>query len=119
MVTLDEALAQGFSVKAFDDRDYYKQAEKEVRNDWQTALEKADRGEQLSYIIGWGFYPEDLIELAGIHQENEHLRERIENLLTDCNFHPECEALIEGDYARLIDAQVEKMDIEPNEEIER
>lgn len=63
--------------------------EEEVRADFETALERVNHGESLSELLNWGFGKDDLTNLATIHRDREDLREKIEELLEDCNFHTE------------------------------
>ena len=76
--------------------------EESIRNDFKTALEEVEEGTELSGILGYGFSDEDIQNLAIVHRDNEELREKIEDLLTDCNFHSECGLLSEGKYDELI-----------------
>lgn len=71
--------------------------EREVRKDWYTALCKVRYGVELGKIIGWGFSFQDLLVLGTLHKYNM-FREKIENLLEDCNFHTENELLIKNEY---------------------
>ena len=61
----------------------------EVRKDFATALRGVKNGAALSGILGWAFSDEDLKQLARLHKSNR-FRKKIEELLTDCNFHSEC-----------------------------
>lgn len=61
----------------------------EVRNDWYMALET---GEVTGGKIEWGFFPQDLMVLTCIHKAG-YFREKIIDLLEDCNFHTEAELL--------------------------
>ena len=71
--------------------------EEEIRADWKKALDTMNYG-AISRTIEWGFCPEDLWKLMQLHQADKH-REKIEDLLTDCNFHTFCACLSDGDYA--------------------
>ena len=71
--------------------------EDKIREDWETALEQVNRGSDLSSIIGWAFSDEDITELAKLHKANI-CRDKIEDLLTDCNFHYECGKFANGEY---------------------
>ena len=71
--------------------------EKEVRSNWDKALASVKRGEDLSQIIDWGFYDEDIEELARLHKAGKH-KEKILDLLTDCNFHTEAADFEDGNY---------------------
>ena len=76
---------------------YMDGVEEEIRADWEKALDTMNYG-AISGAIDWGFYPEDLWKLMQLHQADKH-REKIEDLLTDCNFHSFCDCLSDGDYA--------------------
>ena len=58
----------------------------EIRNDWYGALEN-ETG--ISAKIKWGFFPQDLLILCDLHEAG-YFREKIIDLLEDCNFHIEC-----------------------------
>lgn len=73
----------------------------EIRRDFDSSLAKVDQGHELSYPLGYGFFKEDLEHLVMLHKEGKH-REKIEDLLEDCNFHEECSQLIDGNYAELL-----------------
>ena len=69
----------------------------EIRNDFAAALSSVDYGWKLSEPLHWGFHPKDLARLAKLHKANV-LREKIEDLLDDCNFHKECGDFSSGNY---------------------
>lgn len=72
--------------------------EQEVRANWDEALTRWENGEfALSSVIGWGFYPQDLIVLCCMHEAGMH-QESIVDLLEDCNFHTECGLIDDGKY---------------------
>ena len=72
--------------------------EQEVRLNWDEALTRWENCEfALSSIIGWGFYPQDLLVLCSLHEAGRHQRS-IEDLLEDCNFHTECGLMADGKY---------------------
>lgn len=60
----------------------------EIRNDFLAALKSVKRGSELSGPLDWSFSKRDLTELAKLHKANK-CRKKIEDLLTDCNFHYE------------------------------
>ena len=60
-----------------------------IRTDFLTALNSVKRGSDLSHRIGYALTPKDLSKLALLHKQNK-CRNKIEELLTDCNFHYEC-----------------------------
>lgn len=68
-----------------------------IRRDWGQALDRAQNGSDLSYPIGYGFSEQDIRTLAELHKNGQY-RDKIEDLLTDCNFHRECLAFSEGRY---------------------
>lgn len=72
----------------------------EVRADWYEALNKVKKGTELSSIIEWSFTAQDLFVLCCLHENFDH-RQKIEDLLEDCNFHTECALLVEGQYDKL------------------
>ena len=69
----------------------------EIRLDFAAALRSVKCGDDLSGLLGWGFNKEDLINLMKLHKSNK-FRTKIEDLLTDCNFHHECGLLCEKKY---------------------
>lgn len=69
----------------------------EIRNDFAAALSNVEHGWQLSESIHWSFYPRDLARLAKLHKA-DIFREKIEDLLEDCNFHKECGDFFNGNY---------------------
>jgi len=71
----------------------------EIRMNWKLALKSQDF---ISSIIGWGFYLQDLIVLGALHKHGD-FREKIEDLLEDCNFHHECSLLSDGKYDEYTD----------------
>ena len=71
--------------------------EEEIRADWEKALNNMNYGD-ISRTIEWGFTPEDLRELMRLHRSDIR-RQKIEDLLEDCNFHSFCACLSDGDYA--------------------
>lgn len=71
----------------------------EIRQDFATALRNVKNGSALSGVLGWSFSDEDLKNLAKLHKSNK-FRKKIEDLLTDCNFHYECELMSSKDYSK-------------------
>lgn len=69
----------------------------DIRLNWDAALESFAEGCMISPIIGWGFSCQDLLVLGCLHQLGKH-REKIVDLLEDCNFHTECGLLDNEDY---------------------
>ena len=68
-----------------------------IRNDFATALRKCKRGTQLSSWIGYALSKQDVSNLARLHKSNK-FRKKIEDLLTDCNFHYECGKFMNKEY---------------------
>lgn len=73
----------------------------EIRKDFLTALKSVKRGSELSGLLEWSFSNKDLTELAKLHKANK-CRRKIEDLLTDCNFHYECSKFHDKDYTEFL-----------------
>lgn len=73
----------------------------EIRKDWNKAFESVKEGKQLSALIGFGFSDSDIRELARLHKANKY-RNKIEDLLEDCNFHTECSDFSSKNYEKYI-----------------
>lgn len=71
----------------------------EIRRDFATALRSEKNGAALSGTLGWSFSDEDLKNLAKLHNSNK-FRKKIEDMLTDCNFHYECGLMSSKDYSK-------------------
>lgn len=71
-----------------------------VRRDWDSALSGVEKGYMLSSTIGWGLTKNDIKELAKLHESGKY-REKIEDLLEDCNFHSLNSYFQAGDYGHL------------------
>lgn len=69
----------------------------EIRLDFAAALRNCKKGTELSGKLDYGFGPDDLMSLMQLHKANK-FRAKIENLLTDCNFHSECSLLSSKEY---------------------
>ena len=76
--------------------------EAKIRRDFEGALQSVTDGAVLSGALGYGFSHEDLTNLAFLHKNNR-FRNKIEDLLTDCNFHEECEMMHSGNYSAWLD----------------
>ena len=72
-----------------------------IRKDFDSALKNVEHGYELSGALGWGFSKEDIENLAKLHKADKH-KEKIEELLEDCNFHTECGDFSNGRYSRYI-----------------
>jgi hypothetical protein len=88
----DLAAALAVALDASDnlDEDY-------IRQNWEEVLSSDIDYSNIAHGIGWGFTHEDLETLMQLHKDGKY-REKIEDLLTDCNFHSECSAWSDGDY---------------------
>ena len=73
----------------------------EVRKDWRKALRSVKCGESLSGAIGYGFFRSDIATLARLHKANR-FRRKIEDLLSDCNFHTESADFADGRYEKYL-----------------
>ena len=73
----------------------------EIRHDFATALRNVKNGRELSKALGYGFTKNDIANLAKLHKANK-FRKKIEDLLEDCNFHPECAVFSEGKYDKYL-----------------
>ena len=73
----------------------------EIRNDFLAALKSVKRGSELSGLLEWSFSNKDLTELAKLHKANK-CRKKIEDLLTDCNFHYESAKFHNKDYTEFL-----------------
>ena len=69
----------------------------DVRKDFKAALSKVEDGYELSEVIHWSLSSADLRNLARLHKDNV-FREKIEELLEDCNFHKENADFYDGRY---------------------
>ena len=68
-----------------------------VRRNFAKAFEVHSDVGEISSILGFGFSPSDIKNLAILHSQGRY-REQIEYLLTNCNFHRECSDFIQGEY---------------------
>ena len=68
-----------------------------IRKDFASALKSVKKGSDLSHRINWGFSDNDIKELSKLHKANR-FRRKIEDLLTDCNFHTECSLMHDRKY---------------------
>lgn len=98
-------------------------ADKGVRANFKKYLEEAKKGEDLSTVLHFGFSEEDIKNLAILHRDGQRpIRNKIEDLLTDCNFHTECADIQNGNYDKYINynkpqpTTVEPVKTEPIEE---
>ena len=79
--------------------------EVEIRSDFKKALDSVKNGTELSDLLGYGFNVEDIRNLALICKEDteNRYRQKIIDLLEDCNFHSENKYIYEGKYDELIE----------------
>ena len=78
-----------------------------IRRDFKTALENVENGSDLSLPLGFGFMNEDIKNLAQLHRDgSDEIKEKIEDLLEDCNFHRECEDFANGNYSQYILSEI-------------
>lgn len=68
-----------------------------IRTDFLSALRFVKDVSDLASRIGYSLSHKDLTELAKLHKANK-CRRKIENLLTSCNFHYECEKFVNKEY---------------------
>lgn len=68
-----------------------------IRRDFHNALLNVEQGCELSAVLGYGFSGKDLMTLADLHKSNK-CRRKIEELLTDCNFHTQAVHMANGNY---------------------
>lgn len=76
-------------------------------NEWYDELEEVESGSDLSAKINYGFTNNDLLILLTMHEAG-NFREKIEDLLTDCNFHTESKLLRKGDYSSMLEQLIEE-----------
>lgn len=79
--------------------------EVEIRSDFKKALDSVESGIELSCPLDYGFNVEDIKNLAIICKEDteDKYRQKVIDLLEDCNFHSENEYIYEGRYDELIE----------------
>ena len=75
--------------------------EVEIRVDYQAAFKKVKSGSSLSHEINYTLGKNDLKQLAKLHKSNR-CRKKIEDLLTDCNFHYECSKFANREYEEFL-----------------
>ena len=79
--------------------------ETEIRNDWYSALEA---GEAKGSKLNWGFFPQDLMVLTCLYKAG-YFREKIIDLLEDCNFHTEAGLLDDQKYDECLKVIIDDM----------
>ena len=75
-----------------------------ARRDLFTALQDADSGKDLAWTLGLGLSDEDLRNLALLHRDG-WFRGKIEELLTECDFHNEELAMEQGHYDQFLEKE--------------
>lgn len=83
-----------------------------IRKDWYTALQNVKYGAELSSKIDFGFTDQDLMVLLCLHKGNL-FRQKIEDLLEDCNFHTECGLLSDGEYDECLEVIIANATMSP------
>ena len=72
-----------------------------IRSDFASALRRVKNGAELAGRLDWSFSDDDLRQLTALHRKNR-FRQKIEDLLTDANFHSECILLQDRKYDELL-----------------
>ena len=68
-----------------------------VRSDWPAALRSVEKGSNLSSPVRSSFYQSDMATLVQLHKEGK-FRQKIEDLLDDCEEHKFTSLLKQGKY---------------------
>lgn len=70
-----------------------------IRTDFATALDLINFAD-MAYLLHYGFKDEDILHLADIYKndDKDKYRTKILDLLCECNFHQECNYLVDEDY---------------------
>lgn len=76
--------------------------EDDVRDNFEDVLRMVEYGSDLSAKLERAFSDDDISELARLHKEYPELRDKIEDLLTDCNFHSECNDFYDENYDKYL-----------------
>ena len=76
------------------------QKEAAIRNDFAAAFRGVNNGAELSGALYYSFSEKDIQELAKLHKANR-FRKKIEDLLTNCNYHSECGLMAKKEYDKL------------------
>lgn len=88
----------------------------EIRRDFAKALDQVEYGFNLSGDLDYGFSKRDIEKLAILHRDQPKYREKIEDLLEDCNFHTECGDFADGNYGEYVNEPVAEMEQETEKE---
>ena len=75
--------------------------EMQIRADFKKTFDLVANGSDLSYRLKFSLGEDDLANLAKLHRDEPDYRQKIFDLLEDCNFHSENAALEGGLYAEL------------------
>lgn len=73
-----------------------------VKRDFYSALQSVKKGDELSGVLHYSFSDKDISKLAKLHKANK-CRKKIEDLLTNCNFHYECGKFKNKEYDEFLD----------------
>ena len=77
----------------------------EISDNWEKSLRTYSTSD-LSHKLKYGFTKEEIKELATLHKETTKkiVKNRIEDLLTNCNFHSESGILADKDYNKILES---------------
>lgn len=77
----------------------------EISDNWEKSLRTYSTSD-LSHKLKYGFTKEEIKELATLHKETTKkiVKKRIEDLLTNCNFHSESGILADKDYNKILES---------------
>ena len=70
-----------------------------IRTHWEEAFDMVEAGRDISTYISYMLSDDDVAHLARLHRDQDKYRDKIEDLLTDCNFHKECGDFADGQYS--------------------
>jgi len=68
-----------------------------IRNDWETALRNTKDVHDINRTLQWSFSDKDIAVLARLHKSNK-FRKKIEDMLTDANYHEESGEFADKNY---------------------
>ena len=84
------------------EREEFVMREMQIRADFKRAFDLVANGRDLSYKLKFSLGDNDLANLAKLHRDEPEYRQKIFDLLEDCNFHSENAALEGGLYEEFI-----------------
>ncbi len=76
--------------------------EQDIRNNFALAFDHVENGADLSEKLHFGFSDVDITNLAKLHRDQPKYRQKIFDLLEDCNFHTENEDFENGEYEKYL-----------------